>query len=108
MMKYLSAALIGAAAGVAAYFIAKKANGKAVLHTQDPEEVESAGSVTDDAPVSQPEPETAGPVEEDLPNPNPVTLGTADAPIKEDGTLDATKIADPADFGDWDDQGCKG
>ena len=26
----------------------------------------------------------------------------------EDGKLDVTKIADPADFGDWDEQGCKG
>ena len=25
-----------------------------------------------------------------------------------DGKLDATKIADPADFGDWEEQGCKG
>ena len=31
-----------------------------------------------------------------------------EVPKTEDGKLDVTKIADPADFGDWDEQGCKG
>ena len=34
--------------------------------------------------------------------------GPEDEADAEDGKLDVTKIADPADFGDWDEQGCKG
>ena len=47
-------------------------------------------------------------VEDQRPSLNPVDLGAADRPVQADGTLDATRIADPADFGDWDDQGCRG
>ena len=36
------------------------------------------------------------------PNPNAV------APKDENGKFDATKIADASDFGDWEEQGCKG
>lgn len=42
------------------------------------------------------------------PNVNPVTLGAAERPVDENGRLDPTRIADPADFGDWDDLGCQG
>ena len=45
---------------------------------------------------------------DDTPNVNPVELGAVEVPKTEDGKLDATKIADPADFGDWEEQGCKG
>ena len=45
---------------------------------------------------------------EDAPNVNPVELGAVEVPRTEDGKYDATRIADPADFGDWDEQGCKG
>ena len=44
----------------------------------------------------------------DAPNPNPVEAGPAIAPKDENGKFDATKIADANDFGDWEDQGCKG
>ena len=44
----------------------------------------------------------------DAPNPNPVEAGPAIAPKDENGKFDATKIADANDFGDWDEQGCKG
>ena len=42
------------------------------------------------------------------PNPNPVEAGPAVAPKDENGKFDATKIADASDFGDWEEQGCKG
>lgn len=46
---------------------------------------------------------------DEAPNPNPVESGRTEAvPTMPDGKLDATKIADPADFGDWEEQGCKG
>ena len=44
----------------------------------------------------------------EAPNPNPVEAGPAVAPKDEDGKFDATKIADASDFGDWEEQGCKG
>ena len=44
----------------------------------------------------------------EAPNPNPVEAGPAVAPKAENGKFDATKIADASDFGDWEEQGCKG
>ena len=44
----------------------------------------------------------------DAPNPTPVEAGPAVAPKDENGKFDATKIADASDFGDWEEQGCKG
>ena len=44
----------------------------------------------------------------EAPNPNPVAAGPAVAPKDENGKFDATKIADASDFGDWEEQGCKG
>lgn len=44
----------------------------------------------------------------DTPNVNPVEAGPAVAPKDESGKFDPTKIADASDFGDWEEQGCKG
>ena len=44
----------------------------------------------------------------EAPNPNPVEAGPAVAPKDENGKFDATKIADASDFGDWEEQSCKG
>ena len=44
----------------------------------------------------------------EAPNPNPVEAGPAVAPKDENGKFDATTIADASDFGDWEEQGCKG
>ena len=44
----------------------------------------------------------------EAPNPHPVEAGPAVAPKDENGKFDATKIADASDFGDWEEQGCKG
>ena len=46
--------------------------------------------------------------EADAPNATPVELGAVEAPKTADGKIDAAKVADPADFGDWDEQGCRG
>ena len=43
-----------------------------------------------------------------LPNQNPVEAGPAVAPKDESGKFDPTKIAEASDFGDWEEQGCKG
>ena len=42
------------------------------------------------------------------PHPHPLEAGPAVAPKDENGKFDATKIADASDFGDWEEQGCKG
>lgn len=63
----------------------------------------------EDAPQTQPETAAERPVyDPEAPNANPVEAGPAVAPKDESGKFDATKIADAKDFGDWEEQGCKG
>ena len=44
----------------------------------------------------------------EAPNPNPVEAGPAVAPKDASGKFVPTKIAEASDFGDWEEQGCKG
>ena len=44
----------------------------------------------------------------EAPNQNPVEAGPAVAPKDASGKFDPTKIAEASDFGDWEEQGCKG
>lgn len=63
----------------------------------------------EDAPQTQPETAAQRPAyDPEAPNANPVEAGPAVAPKDESGKFDATKIADANDFGDWEEQGCKG
>ena len=70
-------------------------------------------------PAAQPAEEAAAPeapaedgekpvCDPEAPNPNPVEAGPAVAPKDESGKFDPTKIAEASDFGDWEEQGCKG
>ena len=70
-------------------------------------------------PAAQPAEEAAAPAapaeggekpvcDPEAPNPNPVDAGPAVAPKDESGKFDPTKIAEASDFGDWEEQGCKG
>ena len=60
-------------------------------------------------PVTLPAPDGEKQVyDPEAPNPNPVEAGPAEAPRDETGKFDPTKIADASDFGDWEEQGCKG
>ena len=60
-------------------------------------------------PVARPDLSKERPVyDPEAPNPNPVEAGPAVAPKDENGKFDATKLADASDFGDWEEQGCKG
>ena len=60
-------------------------------------------------PVTLPDLSEERPVyDPEAPNPNPVEAGPAVAPKDENGKFDATRIADASDFGDWEEQGCKG
>ena len=60
-------------------------------------------------PVTLPAPDGEKQVyDPEAPNPNPVEAGPTEAPRDETGKFDPTKIADASDFGDWEEQGCKG
>ena len=60
-------------------------------------------------PVTLPAKDGEKPVyDPEAPNPNPVEAGPAEAPRDGTGKFDPTKIADASDFGDWEEQGCKG
>lgn len=64
----------------------------------EPVEEQTAPETPEETPVFDP----------DAPNPNPVEAAPAVAPKDENGKFDTTKIADASDFGDWEEQGCKG
>ena len=80
-----------------------KAAAEAAAPAEETSPAEAAEPVTlpdlsEERPVCDPE----------APNPNPVEAGPAVAPKDENGKFDPTKIADVSDFGDWEEQGCKG
>ena len=73
------------------------------------EAAEEAPAPAENAPQTQPETAKERPVyDPEAPTANPVEAGPAVAPRDENGKIDATKIADANDFGDWEEQGCKG
>ena len=88
----------------------------------DEANAEAAAAETPEAaaePAAQPAEEAAAPAapaeggekpvcDPEAPNPNPVEAGPAVAPKDERGKFDPTKIAEASDFGDWEEQGCKG
>ena len=88
----------------------------------DEANAEAAAAETPEAaaePAAQPAEEAVAPAapaeggekpvcDPEAPNPNPVEAGPAVAPKDENGKFDPTKIAEASDFGDWEEQGCKG
>ena len=73
------------------------------------EAAEEAPAPAENAPQTRPETAEERPVyDPEAPNANPVEAGPAVAPKDENGKIDVTKIADANDFGDWEEQGCKG
>ena len=84
----------------------------------DEANAEAAAAETPEA-AAQPAEEAAAPAapaehgekpvcDPEAPNPNPVEAGPAVAPKDESGKFNPTKIAEASDFGDWEEQGCKG
>ena len=74
-----------------------------------PAEADAPEAPAANQPVTLPDLSEERPVyDPEAPNPNPVEAGPAVAPKDENGKFDATKIADASDFGDWEEQGCKG
>ena len=130
LLKKLVGLTIGAAAvGAAAYFLNRNEHTEEYEHIVGPEdEVETdSAEPAEDASAAAETPAPADPENvpaeaedaaaevqpapaktDETPIVNPVELGAVEVPKTEDGKLDATKIADPADFGDWEEQGCKG
>lgn len=131
LLKKLVGLAVGAAAvGAAAYLLNRDEHTEEYEHIVGPEdevEVDSAEPAQDASAGAAESPAPADPADapaeaedtaadvqpapakaDDTPNVNPVELGAVEVPKTEDGKLDATKIADPADFGDWEEQGCKG
>lgn len=130
LLKKLVGLAVGAAAvGAAAYLLNRDEHTEEYEHIVGPEDEAEADSAepAEDASAAAESPAPADPAEapaeaedtaaevqpapakaDDTPNVNPVELGAVEVPKTEDGKLDATKIADPADFGDWEEQGCKG
>ena len=133
LFRILGTAAAVAVTGAAIVVLDKILNQKDPLHVEEvefPEEAEQDAAEAEktaeayaeaDAPEAPAEPAPAQepatledtseekPVyDPEAPNPNPVEAGPAVAPKDENGKFDATKIADASDFGDWEEQGCKG
>ena len=88
---------------------AKAADAAAEAAEETAAEEAAPEAPAEDAPQTQPETAAQRPVyDPEAPNANPVEAGPAVAPKDESGKFDATKIADANDFGDWEEQGCKG
>ena len=74
-----------------------------------PAETPAAPKAEAEEPAAPSVPDEERPVyNPEAPNPNPVEAGPAVAPKDESGRFDPTKIAEASDFGDWEEQGCKG
>ena len=81
--------------------------GAGVQITRGEEEEHTEGSQTPEDGAAEPQFDVPAP-EDTGPNLNPVEAAPTQAPLDEDGRLDATKLAAPEDFADWDDLGCQG
>ena len=88
---------------------AEEAAPEAPAAEQPAEAADEPAAPAANEPVTLPAKDGEKPVyDPEAPNPNPVEAGPAEAPRDENGKFDATKIADASDFGDWEEQGCKG
>lgn len=136
LFRILGAAAAVAVTGAAIVALDKILNQKDPLHVEEvefPEEAEQdaaeaektaqayaeeeakAEAASPEAPAEEdeaaPQPEMSQDkpaYDPESPNPNPVEAGPAVAPKDENGRFDPTHIAEASDFGDWEEQGCKG
>ena len=131
LFRILGTAAAVAVTGAAIVVLDKILNDKALLHVEESEfpegaendaeeaaktaqayaegetKVEGEAKVGGEAKVEG-EAKAEGEAKVEAPNPNPVEVGPAVAPKDENGKFDPTKIAEASDFGDWEEQGCKG
>ena len=113
LFRILGTAAAVAVTGAAIVVLDKILNDKAPLHVEEiefPEEAENDAEEAAKTAQAYAEGETKveGEAKAEAPNPNPVEVGPAVAPKDENGKFDPTKIAEASDFGDWEEQGCKG
>jgi len=135
LFRILGAAAAVAVTGAAIVALDKILNQKDPLHVEEvefPEEAEQdaaeaektaqayaeeeakAEAAAPEAPAQEeaaPQPEMSQDkpaYDPESPNPNPVEAGPAVAPKDENGKFDPAHIAEASDFGDWEEQGCKG
>ena len=86
-----------------------EAEAAAPAEEASPAETPAAAKAEAEEPAAPASPDEERPVyDPEAPNPNPVQAGPAVAPKDESGRFDPTKIAEASDFGDWEEQGCKG
>ena len=125
LFRILGTAAAVAVTGAAIVVLDKILNDKAPLHVEEiefPEDAENDAEEAAKTAQAYAEGETKaegeakaegvtkaeGEAKAEAPNPNPVEVGPAVAPKDENGKFDPTKIAEASDFGDWEEQGCKG
>lgn len=120
LFRILGTAAAVAVTGAAIVVLDKILNQKDPLHVEevefpedaelDPKEAEKAAEAYAEGEAKAADEANAEAAAEtpEAPNPNPVEAGPAVAPKDESGKFDPTKIAEASDFGDWEEQGCKG
>lgn len=125
LFRILGTAAAVAVTGAAIVVLDKILNDKAPLHVEEIEFPEDAENDAEEAAKTaqayaegetkvegeakaEGEAKVEGEAKTAAPNPNPVEVGPAVAPKDENGKFDPTKIAEASDFGDWEEQGCKG
>lgn len=125
LFRILGTAAAVAVTGAAIVVLDKILNDKAPLHVEEIEFPEDAENDAEEAAKTaqayaegetkaegdakvEGETKAEGEAKAEAPNPNPVEVGPAVAPKDENGKFDPTKIAEASDFGDWEEQGCKG
>ena len=125
LFRILGTAAAVAVTGAAIVVLDKILNDKAPLHVEEIEFPEDAENDAEEAAKTaqayaegevkaegeakaEGETKVEGEAKAESPNPNPVEVGPAVAPKDENGKFDPTKIAEASDFGDWEEQGCKG
>ena len=125
LFRILGTAAAVAVTGAAIVVLDKILNDKAPLHVEEIEFPEDAENDAEEAAKTaqayaegetkvegeakaEGEAKLESEAKAEAPNPNPVEVGPAVAPKDENGKFDPTKIAEASDFGDWEEQGCKG
>ena len=113
LFRILGTAAAVAVTGAAIVVLDQILNDKAPLHVEEIEFPEDAENDAEEAAktaqaYAEGEVKAEGEAKAEAPNPNPVEVGPAVAPKDENGKFDPTKIAEASDFGDWEEQGCKG
>lgn len=125
LFRILGTAAAVAVTGAAIVVLDKILNDKAPLHVEEIEFPEDAENDAEEAAKTaqtyaegeakaegetkvEGETKAESEAKAEAPNPNPVEVGPAVAPKDENGKFDPTKIAEASDFGDWEEQGCKG